>query len=110
MHYFKCSYGVTVGVAASQDQDFGTAKLHVEVSDVVSVLVYVGIAKGNGVLSKTGKTGETCGLTGAVSILYLNRWLRETFCQRVKMKKTKHELICGLFTVLCHKLTVSLDF
>lgn len=63
MHYFKCSYGVsvlTVGVAASQDQDFGTAKLHVEVSDVVSVLVYVGIAKGNGVLSKTGKIGETC--------------------------------------------------
>lgn len=45
-----CAYGV----AASQDQDFGTANLHVEVSDVVSVLVYVGIAKGNGVLSKTG--------------------------------------------------------
>ena len=42
------------GVAASQDQDFGTANLHVEVSDVVSVLVYVGVAKGNGVLSKTG--------------------------------------------------------
>lgn len=45
-----CAYGV----AASQDQDFGTANLHVEVSDVVSVLVYVGVAKGNGVLSKTG--------------------------------------------------------
>ncbi|KAM6896910.1 LOW QUALITY PROTEIN: putative JmjC domain-containing histone demethylation protein 2C [Xenentodon cancila] len=45
-----CAYGV----AASQDQDFGTANLHLEVSDVVSVLVYVGIAKGNGVLSKTG--------------------------------------------------------
>ncbi len=44
-----------VGVAASQDQDFGTANLHVEVSDVVSVLVYVGVAKGNGVLSKTGE-------------------------------------------------------
>lgn len=43
------------GVAASQDQDFGTANLHVEVSDVVSVLVYVGVAKGNGVLSKTGE-------------------------------------------------------
>lgn len=42
-------------MAASQDQDFGTANLHVEVSDVVSVLVYVGVAKGNGVLSKTGK-------------------------------------------------------
>ncbi|KAF0025000.1 hypothetical protein F2P81_021881, partial [Scophthalmus maximus] len=45
-----CAYGV----AASQDQDFGTANVHVEVSDVVSVLVYVGVAKGNGVLSKTG--------------------------------------------------------
>lgn len=42
------------GVAASQEQDFGTANLHLEVSDVVSVLVYVGVAKGNGVLSKTG--------------------------------------------------------
>ncbi|KAJ3608291.1 hypothetical protein NHX12_025340, partial [Muraenolepis orangiensis] len=45
-----CAYGV----AASQDQDFGTANLHVEVSDIVSILVYVGVAKGNGVLSKTG--------------------------------------------------------
>ncbi|KAL0964722.1 hypothetical protein UPYG_G00328040 [Umbra pygmaea] len=45
-----CAYGV----AASQEQDFGTANLHVEVSDIVSVLVYVGVAKGNGVLSKTG--------------------------------------------------------
>lgn len=44
------------GVAASQDQDFGTANLHAEVSDVVSVLVYVGVAKGNGVLSKTGES------------------------------------------------------
>lgn len=49
------SFCLPVGVAASQDQDFGTANLHVEVSDVVSVLVYVGVAKGNGVLSKTGK-------------------------------------------------------
>ncbi|XP_036404710.1 probable JmjC domain-containing histone demethylation protein 2C isoform X2 [Megalops cyprinoides] len=45
-----CAYGV----AASQEQDFGTANLHLEVSDIVSVLVYVGVAKGNGVLSKTG--------------------------------------------------------
>ncbi|XP_013882982.1 probable JmjC domain-containing histone demethylation protein 2C [Austrofundulus limnaeus] len=45
-----CAYGV----AACQDQNFGTANLHMEVSDVVSVLVYVGVAKGNGVLSKTG--------------------------------------------------------
>ncbi|XP_047673644.1 probable JmjC domain-containing histone demethylation protein 2C isoform X1 [Tachysurus fulvidraco] len=45
-----CAYGV----ASSQEQDFGTANLHMEVSDVVSVLVYVGVAKGNGVLSKTG--------------------------------------------------------
>lgn len=29
-----------------------------EVSDVVSVLVYVGVAKGNGVLSKTGENYE----------------------------------------------------
>lgn len=43
------------GVAASQEQDFGTANLHMEVSDIISVLVYVGVAKGNGVLSKTGK-------------------------------------------------------
>uniref|UniRef100_A0A674MWP9 Probable JmjC domain-containing histone demethylation protein 2C n=1 Tax=Takifugu rubripes TaxID=31033 RepID=A0A674MWP9_TAKRU len=46
----SCAYGV----AASKEQDFGTANLHLEVSDVVSVLVYVGVAKGNGVLSKTG--------------------------------------------------------
>ncbi|XP_053367912.1 probable JmjC domain-containing histone demethylation protein 2C isoform X1 [Clarias gariepinus] len=45
-----CAYGV----ASSQEQDFGTANLHMEVSDIVSVLVYVGVAKGNGVLSKTG--------------------------------------------------------
>ncbi|XP_051968991.1 probable JmjC domain-containing histone demethylation protein 2C isoform X1 [Xyrauchen texanus] len=45
-----CAYGV----AASQEQDFGTANLHMEVSDIVSVLVYVGVTKGNGVLSKTG--------------------------------------------------------
>lgn len=44
-----------VGVAASQEQDFGTANIHMEVSDIVSVLVYVGVAKGNGVLSKTGR-------------------------------------------------------
>lgn len=55
--FFSHESIVPVGVAASQDQDFGTANLHVEVSDVVSVLVYVGVAKGNGVLSKTGKTG-----------------------------------------------------
>ncbi len=42
-------------MAASQEQDFGTANLHMEVSDIISVLVYVGVAKGNGVLSKTGK-------------------------------------------------------
>lgn len=52
---YESAVCLPVGVAASQDQDFGTANLHVEVSDVVSVLVYVGVAKGNGVLSKTGK-------------------------------------------------------
>ncbi|XP_062436717.1 probable JmjC domain-containing histone demethylation protein 2C isoform X2 [Rhea pennata] len=42
------------GVAATKDHDIGTTNLHVEVSDVVNILVYVGIAKGNGVLSKSG--------------------------------------------------------
>uniref|UniRef100_A0ABI7YEX4 JmjC domain-containing protein n=1 Tax=Felis catus TaxID=9685 RepID=A0ABI7YEX4_FELCA len=42
------------GVAAAKDHDIGTTNLHVEVSDVVNILVYVGIAKGNGVLSKAG--------------------------------------------------------
>nr|XP_048712966.1 probable JmjC domain-containing histone demethylation protein 2C isoform X5 [Caretta caretta] len=42
------------GVAAAKDQDIGTTNLHVEVSDVVNILAYVGIAKGNGVLSKAG--------------------------------------------------------
>ena len=57
------------GVAASQDQDFGTANLHVEVSDIVSVLGYVGVAKGNGVLSKTGKTSHWM-----LSIYQLEGW------------------------------------
>ncbi|KAB1271605.1 putative JmjC domain-containing histone demethylation protein 2C [Camelus dromedarius] len=42
------------GVAATKDHDIGTTNLHVEVSDVVNILVYVGIAKGNGILSKAG--------------------------------------------------------
>ncbi|XP_049502094.1 probable JmjC domain-containing histone demethylation protein 2C isoform X4 [Panthera uncia] len=42
------------GVAAAKDHDIGTTNLHVEVSDVVNILVYVGIAKGNGILSKAG--------------------------------------------------------
>ncbi|XP_060048656.1 probable JmjC domain-containing histone demethylation protein 2C isoform X2 [Erinaceus europaeus] len=42
------------GVAASKDHDIGTTNLHIEVSDVVNVLVYVGIAKGNGIMSKAG--------------------------------------------------------
>ncbi|XP_023594955.1 probable JmjC domain-containing histone demethylation protein 2C isoform X2 [Trichechus manatus latirostris] len=42
------------GVAAAKDHDIGTTNLHIEVSDVVNILVYVGIAKGNGVLSKAG--------------------------------------------------------
>lgn len=44
-----------IGVAATKDHDIGTTNLHIEVSDVVNILVYVGIAKGNGVLSKSGK-------------------------------------------------------
>ncbi|KAJ7398780.1 putative JmjC domain-containing histone demethylation protein 2C isoform X3 [Pitangus sulphuratus] len=42
------------GVAATKDHDIGTTNLHIEVSDIVNILVYVGIAKGNGVLSKSG--------------------------------------------------------
>uniref|UniRef100_A0A4X2L6I7 Probable JmjC domain-containing histone demethylation protein 2C n=1 Tax=Vombatus ursinus TaxID=29139 RepID=A0A4X2L6I7_VOMUR len=42
------------GVAAAKDHDIGTTNLHIEVSDVVNILVYVGVAKGNGVLSKSG--------------------------------------------------------
>nr|XP_021490930.1 probable JmjC domain-containing histone demethylation protein 2C isoform X3 [Meriones unguiculatus] len=42
------------GVVAAKDHDIGTTNLHIEASDVVNILVYVGIAKGNGVLSKAG--------------------------------------------------------
>ncbi|XP_062069847.1 probable JmjC domain-containing histone demethylation protein 2C isoform X1 [Lepus europaeus] len=42
------------GVAAAKDHDIGTTNLHIEVSDVVNILVYVGISKGNGILSKAG--------------------------------------------------------
>ncbi|XP_044276340.1 probable JmjC domain-containing histone demethylation protein 2C isoform X1 [Varanus komodoensis] len=42
------------GVAAAKDHDVGTTNLHIEVSDVVNILVSVGIAKGNGVPSKSG--------------------------------------------------------
>ncbi|KAM4851912.1 putative JmjC domain-containing histone demethylation protein 2C isoform 3-T4 [Thomomys bottae] len=42
------------GVAAAKDHDIGTTNLHIEVSDVVNILVYVGIAKGNGIISKAG--------------------------------------------------------
>ncbi|XP_037660002.1 probable JmjC domain-containing histone demethylation protein 2C isoform X2 [Choloepus didactylus] len=42
------------GVAAAKDHDIGTTNLHIEASDVVNILVYVGIAKGNGVPSKAG--------------------------------------------------------
>ncbi|XP_033004820.1 probable JmjC domain-containing histone demethylation protein 2C isoform X2 [Lacerta agilis] len=41
------------GVAAAKDHDIGTTNLHIEVSDVVNILVSVGIAKGNGVPSKS---------------------------------------------------------
>lgn len=48
-----------IGVAATKDHDIGTTNLHIEVSDVVNILVYVGIAKGNGVLSKSGNVTLT---------------------------------------------------
>ncbi|XP_056333199.1 probable JmjC domain-containing histone demethylation protein 2C [Danio aesculapii] len=45
-----CAHGVT----ACPEQDFGTSNLHVEISDTMSILVYVGVAKGNGASSKAG--------------------------------------------------------
>nr|XP_060624911.1 probable JmjC domain-containing histone demethylation protein 2C isoform X1 [Anolis sagrei ordinatus] len=42
------------GVMAAKDHDIGTTNLHIEVSDVVNILVNVGIAKGSGVPSKSG--------------------------------------------------------
>uniref|UniRef100_A0A8C1WWM6 JmjC domain-containing protein n=1 Tax=Cyprinus carpio TaxID=7962 RepID=A0A8C1WWM6_CYPCA len=45
-----CAHGVTTCPA----QDFGTSNLHVEISDTMSILVYVGVAKGNGASSKAG--------------------------------------------------------
>uniref|UniRef100_A0A8B9H1W2 Lysine-specific demethylase 3A/B tudor domain-containing protein n=1 Tax=Astyanax mexicanus TaxID=7994 RepID=A0A8B9H1W2_ASTMX len=45
-----CAHGVT----ACPEQDFGTSNLHVEISDTMNILVYVGVAKGTGALSKTG--------------------------------------------------------
>ncbi|OCT71510.1 probable JmjC domain-containing histone demethylation protein 2C isoform X2 [Xenopus laevis] len=42
------------GVIATKDQDTGTTNLHIEVSDLVNILVYVGAAKGLGVTSKSG--------------------------------------------------------
>ncbi|XP_018082816.1 probable JmjC domain-containing histone demethylation protein 2C isoform X2 [Xenopus laevis] len=42
------------GVIATKDQDTGTTNLHIEVSDLINILVYVGAAKGLGVTSKSG--------------------------------------------------------
>uniref|UniRef100_A0AAY4EQD1 JmjC domain-containing protein n=1 Tax=Denticeps clupeoides TaxID=299321 RepID=A0AAY4EQD1_9TELE len=44
-----CAYGAF----SSPEQDFGTCNLHIEVSDIISVLTYVGVAKGNGNPSKS---------------------------------------------------------
>ncbi|XP_056624369.1 probable JmjC domain-containing histone demethylation protein 2C isoform X2 [Triplophysa dalaica] len=45
-----CAHGVT----ACLEQDFGTSNLHVEISDSMSILVYVGVANGNSAPSKAG--------------------------------------------------------
>ncbi|XP_067311108.1 probable JmjC domain-containing histone demethylation protein 2C [Pseudorasbora parva] len=45
-----CAHGITT----CPEQDFGTSNLHVEISDTMSILVYVGLAKGNGAPSKAG--------------------------------------------------------
>ncbi|KAM8924254.1 putative JmjC domain-containing histone demethylation protein 2C isoform 2-T2 [Pelodytes ibericus] len=42
------------GVIATKDLDTGTTNLHIEVSDLVNILVYVGAAKANGGSSKSG--------------------------------------------------------
>ncbi|KAM3913081.1 putative JmjC domain-containing histone demethylation protein 2C isoform 4-T4 [Leptodactylus fuscus] len=42
------------GVIATKDHDTGTTNLHIEVSDMVNILVYVGVVKGNVVASKAG--------------------------------------------------------
>ncbi|KAM4033567.1 putative JmjC domain-containing histone demethylation protein 2C isoform 2-T2 [Anomaloglossus baeobatrachus] len=41
------------GVIATKDHDTGTTNLHIEVSDMVNILVYVGAVKGNVAASKT---------------------------------------------------------
>ncbi|NXY42806.1 JHD2C protein, partial [Ceuthmochares aereus] len=58
-------------VAATKDHDIGTTNLHIEVSDVVNILVYVGIAKGNGVLSKSGKGNLTLEGVDGLTVLLL---------------------------------------
>ncbi|KAM9325387.1 putative JmjC domain-containing histone demethylation protein 2C [Gastrophryne carolinensis] len=40
------------GVIATKDQDTGTTNLHIEVSDMVNILVYVGAVKGNAAATK----------------------------------------------------------
>lgn len=45
---------VCSGITTCPEQDFGTSNLHVEISDTMSILVYVGVAKGNGAPSKAG--------------------------------------------------------
>ncbi|KAG8552530.1 hypothetical protein GDO81_004562 [Engystomops pustulosus] len=42
------------GVIATKDHDTGTTNLHIEVSDMVNILVYVGVVKGNVAASKSG--------------------------------------------------------
>ncbi|XP_075072431.1 putative JmjC domain-containing histone demethylation protein 2C isoform X2 [Mixophyes fleayi] len=42
------------GVIATKDQDTGTTNLHIEVSDMVNILVYVGAMKNNLAASKSG--------------------------------------------------------
>ncbi|KAL7990367.1 hypothetical protein Chor_013797 [Crotalus horridus] len=55
----------TYGIAAAKDHDIGTTNLHIEVSDIVNILVSVGIAKGNGVPSKS-ESDSICQSTGVL--------------------------------------------
>lgn len=44
-----------LGVIATKDQDIGTTNLHIEVSDMVNILVYVGAVRGNASATKLGR-------------------------------------------------------
>ncbi|XP_053365768.1 probable JmjC domain-containing histone demethylation protein 2C [Clarias gariepinus] len=98
-----CAHGVT----ACPDQDFGTSNLHVEISDTMSILVYVGVARGNGALSKSGvlklleredldesaknRLGDPSEIPGALWHIYLSKDLHkiQEFLQTVAIERAE---------------------